>query len=91
MLYSFLVYSKVIQLYTYISIFLFHILFHVAYYKILHTIPCYTVGPCCLSLLYIAVCTCHSQIPNVFLPHLLPLLVNITLFYVSVSLFLSCK
>ena len=32
--------------------------------------PCYTVGPCCLSVLNIAVCTCPSQIPYPSLPAL---------------------
>ena len=38
---------------------LFHILFH---YGLLQDIKysslCYTVGPCCLSILYIVVCIC---------------------------------
>ena len=66
----FQVYSKVIQLYTYtyISLYyiilyyiniLFQILFH---YMLLQDIEyiflCYTVGPCCLSILFIVVCTC---------------------------------
>ena len=60
----FQVYSKVIQLciciytHTYIYIlFLFQILFH---YRLLQDIEysslCYTVGPCCLSILYVVVC-----------------------------------
>ena len=28
---------------------------------------CYTVGPCCLSILNIAVCICQSQPPNLAL------------------------
>ena len=45
-------------IYIYIYI-LFHILFR---YRLLHDIECsslfYTVGPCCLSILYIVVCVC---------------------------------
>ena len=33
---------------------------------------CYTVGPCWLSILNVAVCTCQSQTFNVFLPFPLP-------------------
>ena len=33
-----------------------------------HSSLCYTVGPCCLSILNIAVCTCQSQIPNLSPP-----------------------
>ena len=43
---------------------LFQILFP---FKLLHNIeqnsPCCTVGPCWLSVLNIAVCTCQSQTP----------------------------
>ena len=50
-------YSK-IHLYIYICI-LFQILFH---FKLLQDIeyssPCYTVGPCCSSILYIVMCIC---------------------------------
>ena len=48
-------YSKVIQLYIYT-----HILFLIFHYRLLHGIGysslCYTVGPYCLSVLYIVVC-----------------------------------
>ena len=68
MLCVFQVYSKVIQLYIYIYIY-FQILFH---YRLLQDIEysslCYTVGPCCLPILYILVCTCESQTPNLSLP-----------------------
>ena len=44
---------------------LFQILFP---FRLLHSIEqsslCYTVGPCWLSILNIAVCTCQSQTPN---------------------------
>ena len=57
-------YSKVIQLYIYIYIF-FQILFH---YRFLqdteYSSLCYTVGPCCLSILWIVVCVCESQAPS---------------------------
>ena len=59
-------YSKVIQLYIYIYIYihiLFHILFH---YGLLqdteYSSLCYTVGPCCLSILYIVVCISRSHL-----------------------------
>ena len=29
---------------------------------------CYTIGPCWLSILYIVVCICQSQTPNLSLP-----------------------
>ena len=69
MLCSFLVYSKVIQLYIDI-----YILF-IFYYCLLQDIEyinsslCCTVGPCCLSILYIIVGICSSQTPNPSLPH----------------------
>ena len=67
MLCSFLVHSKVIQLYTrtytYICIFLFQILFH---YSLLQDIEygslCYTVGPCCLSILYTVVLSANPKL-----------------------------
>ena len=58
---QFQVYSTVIQLFIYISRYiyiyiLFHILFH---YRLLQNIEyislCYTVGPCCLCILYSSV------------------------------------
>ena len=51
---------------------------------------CYTVGPCRLSILNIVVCTCQSQSPNLSLPQLSPL-VTLSLFSMSVSLFLFCE
>ena len=57
----FLIYSKVIQIYTYICVYIYilsQILFH---YKLLqdneYSSLCYTVGPC-LSILYTVVCIC---------------------------------
>ena len=49
--------------YSYI---LFHILFHYGLSQdIEHSFLCnYTVGPCCLSILYMLVCICYSQTPN---------------------------
>ena len=61
-------YSKVIQLYIYRFI-LYQILFRL---RLLQNIEqsslCYTVGPYYLSILYIAVCICLSQPPNLSLP-----------------------
>ena len=58
--------DSVIHTYIYI---LFPILFH---YGLLQDIEysslCYTVGPCCLSVLYTVVCICSSQTPNLSLP-----------------------
>ena len=34
---------------------------------------CYTVGPYCLSILYILVCICQSQSPSLSLPPFSPL------------------
>ena len=67
------------------------ILFH---YRLLkdfeYSSLCYTVGPCCLSLLYIVVCICSFQTPNLSPSPLSPL-VTLGLFSMSVSLFLFCK
>ena len=75
--------SKVIQLYIHIF---FHVLFH---YRLLQDIEYsplfYTVGPHCLSILYIVVCICLSQTPN------LSLLPPSPLVTMSVSLLLFCK
>ena len=78
-------------IHTYISV-LCQILFH---YRLLQDIEysslCYTVGPFYLSTLYIVVCICQSQTPNLSLPDPLSPLVTISLFSVSVNLFLFCK
>ena len=56
------------HIYTSISV-LFQILFP---YRLLqdteHSSLCYTVGPCWLFILYIVVCICSSQTPNLPLP-----------------------
>ena len=49
---------------------IFHIIFHYGLvqdveYRSLY----YMVGHCCLSILYIVICTCQSPIPNLSLPH----------------------
>ena len=51
---------------------------------------CYTVGPYQLFILYLVVCICQSQSPNLSLPPLYPL-VAISLLFTSVTLFLFCK
>ena len=51
---------------------------------------CYTAGPCWLSILNIAVCTCQFQTPSLSLHPTLPP-VTICSFSKSVSLFLFCK
>ena len=60
MLCSFLLYSKVIQLHTYIHTYiLFHNLFHYGLSQdIEYSSQFYMVGPCCFSILYIIVCIC---------------------------------
>ena len=51
-----------IYIYTYIYIYIFiyicsfRFFSHIGYYKILWSTLCYTVGPCCLLVLYIVVC-----------------------------------
>ena len=78
-------------MYVYIYI-LFLVLFH---YRLLQDIEysslCYTVGPCCLSILYIYYCVYFN--PKFLIYPFLPLspLVTISLFSMSVSLFLFCK
>ena len=72
-----LLYSKVIQLYTYIYL-LFSLFFQILFpYRSLQSIEqsslCYTAVHYWLSVLYIAVCICQSQSPNLsFLAALLP-------------------
>ena len=49
---------------------IFHILFHCDLSQdIEYSSLCYTVGFCCLSILYILVCICWPQTPNLFLPY----------------------
>ena len=52
-----------------------YILFQIHFpYRFLQNIECsslgYTVGPCWLSILYLVVCLCSSQAPNLSLPTL---------------------
>ena len=77
------------------SVILFQILSIMVYHRTLNTVPCATVGPCCLSILYVIVCICRSQTPN---PnpslHLSPYpLANTSLFsiavcFISVNMFI---
>ena len=64
--------TAVIQLYIYIHIYiLFQILFHYRLWQITeYSSLCYTVGPCCLSILYIVVCICQSQTPDLSLTNI---------------------
>ena len=72
-------------LYIYIYI-LFYILFHYGLSQnIEYSSLCYTVGLCCLSILYTIVCICYSQTPNPFLPHTPPLTTT-SLFPMSVNM-----
>ena len=63
----------------------------IGYYKILNTVFCAIQDPCYLSNLYIEVCICESQTPNLSLPHPLSPLVTISLFSMYVSLFMFHK
>ena len=68
---------------------LFHILFQYGLSQdIKYSSLCYTVGPCCLSILYIIDCICYFQICNPSLPHLPFPLATTSLFSMSVRLFL---
>ena len=49
-----------IQLYIYLHLFIFKF-----FYRILSSFLCYGVGPCWLSVLNIAVCSCQSQTPYI--------------------------
>ena len=61
-LWSFLLYRKVVQLYIHIYI-LFHVLFHYGLSQdIEYSSLCHTVGPCCLSILYMIVCNWLASI-----------------------------
>ena len=65
--------STVIQLHIYLYILFYRFFFLIGYYKILSIIPCAnTVGPYWLSVLFIVVCICSSQPPNLSLSSLLP-------------------
>ena len=64
-------YSKVTCLYMCIYLLFFKKFSHLHCYIILSRVQfCYTVGPCWLSILNIAVCTCQSQIPYYPFPQL---------------------
>ena len=71
---------------------LFLILFHYGLSQDIESSSlCYTVGPCCLSILYILVCICYSQTPNLSLFYPSSPLATTSLISVSVSLFLFCR
>ena len=64
-----LLYSKVTRLYTYT--FFFYVLFHYGLSQdIVYSSLCYTLGPCCFSILNVIVCIYQSQTlsPSVSLP-----------------------
>ena len=80
-------YTAVTQFYIYI---LSHILFHCGFSQDMeYSSLCYTVGPYCLSILYIAVCICSSQTPSPSSPAPPSPLVNPSLFSLSVNQFVS--
>ena len=55
---QFLLYSKVTQFYIYIFSFIFFSIMVCQSQDIEYSSLCYTVGPCCLSILYTIVCLC---------------------------------
>ena len=56
-----------IYIHIYIYIYLFRFFSHIGYYKILSIVPVLYNRPL-LFILYIVVCICYSQIPNLSLP-----------------------
>ena len=68
---------------------LFYILFHCGLSQdIGYSSLCSTVGPCCLSILYVTVCIYERQTPTPSLLHLPFSLAATSLFSMSVGLFL---
>jgi len=60
---------------------LYHILFHYGLSQdIEYSFWCKTVGPCCLSILYMGVCVYHSQTSSLSHPYPLSLLLIMGLF-----------
>ena len=52
-----------IYIYVHVNIFFFRFFSILGYYKnIDYSSLCYLVGPCCLSVLYIVVCTCYYNL-----------------------------
>ena len=65
---------------------LFHILFRYGLSQdIEYSSLCYTVGPCCLSVLYITACVCSSHTPSPFFPQPPSPLATTSLFSVFVQ------
>ena len=60
-------YSKVPQIHTYIFFFKNILFQYVSFQEIKYSSLCYTVGPCCLSILNVIVCIYQSQTPSPFL------------------------
>ena len=83
---SFLLCSKVIQLHIYIHSFILGSV--MVYHSIWNKVP-WTIRQrlCCLSIVYILVCTCLSQTPPLSLPHTFSPSATTSLFFMSVSLF----
>ena len=83
-----LLYGKVTQLYT--ETFFFNILFHYGLSQgIGYTFPCYTVGPCCLSVLNVIVCIYQHRTPRPSLSLPAPFGNHKSVLYVS--LFRICR
>ena len=84
-IYIYVIYQVLYQI-LYQILFLYRLLQNTDYSSL-----CYTVGPGWLSVLYIAMCVCYPQIPNLSLPFHLSPLRTISLFSMSVNLLLSHK
>ena len=61
------------------------------YRQIGYSSLCYTVGPCCLSILNVIVCIYQPQIPSPYLSFTPSPLATISLVSMFVSLFLFCR
>ena len=77
------------QVFSYKFIF-FSYSFVMVYHGILNTVLC-RVGPCCLSILYIIVCTCWPQTPSPSLLHAPAPRATTILFSLPVNLLLFCR
>ena len=66
------------------SIINIYILFHSSLScDVEHSSLCYTVGLCCLFILYVVVCIYQPQVPTPSFPHLLPHWQSQSVLYVS--------
>ena len=83
-------YSKVSQLHISMDPLFFRFFSHMGHYgSIEYSSLCYTLSSYWLSILYVVVCICESQSPNLSLSPCHSSLVIISLFSTSVTLFLK--